>query len=152
MLHRALQGYVVLEAALADKMWLINDIFSAADIMIGTSVRYLHSMQLLDDARCSSVARVHSQHGQQWRLRAWRAEGCVLAPHRTARTAEAPLSAEHAMMRSFRRFPNLAAYLQRVEHRTAYQTAYTIGGGKGGGGSSRVFDAGGRGGSVISRL
>ena len=59
MLHRALQGYVVLEAALADKVWLINDIFSAADIMIGTSVRYLHSMQLLDDARCSSVARVH---------------------------------------------------------------------------------------------
>ena len=56
MLHRALQGYAVLEAALADKAWLINGTFSAADIMVGTSVRYLHSMQLLDEARCSCAA------------------------------------------------------------------------------------------------
>ena len=56
MLRRAMQGYAVLEASLADKTWLINDAFSAADIMIGTSVRYLHSLQLLDEARCGLVA------------------------------------------------------------------------------------------------
>jgi hypothetical protein len=58
LLRRAMQGYAVLEAALADRKWLINDTFSAADIMIGTSVRYLHSLQLLDGARCGSAACV----------------------------------------------------------------------------------------------
>jgi hypothetical protein len=41
----------VLESALAGRAWLISDTFSAADIMVGTSVRYLHSLRLLDDAR-----------------------------------------------------------------------------------------------------
>jgi hypothetical protein len=51
------------------------------------------------------------------------------------------------------RFPNLAAYLQQIQHRTAYQTAYTIGGGrKGGAGSDGTALTGGLGGSVISRL
>ena len=48
---RAMQGYTVLEAALAGRAWLINDAFSAADIVVGVSVRYLHSLRLLDEAR-----------------------------------------------------------------------------------------------------
>lgn len=60
MLRRAMQGYAVLEAVLADKTWLIDDAFSAADIMIGTSVRYLHSLQLLNEARCSAIGLMTS--------------------------------------------------------------------------------------------
>lgn len=93
----------MLEAALQGKTWLVGGAFSAADIMVGSSVRYLHSLRLLDRQR----------------------------------------------------FPNLAAYLHRVQQRPAYKAAFTVGGGKadGGGTGSAGSGVGLEGGtSIVSRL